>query len=254
MIDFHYINYRRVQYTRLILTCIFLALMVWQIYSETRAIIITCNCVGLVLRLSHQAIELVYCTSIGVRKYLSASKTYLFTFTNLFYFGYFAARMQSLGPVMPSEDDQLLDRRIYFPLANIILIFSTSITLMVDSRCHDEFGKLTQLIFNTIINIRHFLVFYFFWLILFSLLIQISGAEINNKDEYPSMPNIMFYIQSYRNAIGDLDVLDYDFWEQTSFREYNWSMFMIYVIYFIWLSQQFFMFVLLMNFIIAIIQ
>jgi hypothetical protein len=86
------------------------------------------------------------------------------------------------------------------------------------------------------------------------LLFELTGAEVASSDDYRREPNLMFYIQTYRNAIGDLDVFSYDVWDNASYTYHNLSIFMIQLIWFLWVIQQFFMFVLLMNFLIAIIN
>ena len=114
---------------------------------------------------------------------------------------------------------------------------SMSTNMLIYARVHDEFGNLIQLILSTLFSIRHFILFFIIWLVLFSFLIQISGSEIASKEEYKRLPNFMYFIYTYRNSIGDIDVVDYDFWDLTSYRLYNFSMLMIYVIYFIWFVQ-----------------
>ena len=64
-----------------------------------------------------------------------------------------------------------------------------------------------------------------------------SGANIRNKNDYDSMPEMMFYLQTFRNSIGNIDVLSYEFWDDTMIRLEGFSKFMIYLIQFIWFIQ-----------------
>jgi hypothetical protein len=59
-----------------------------------------------------------------------------------------------------------------------------------------------------------FLIFYIGILIFFSLIYQVLGMELTHEDyEYEGL-NIFvaFFLQAFRNSIGDLATPSYDFW------------------------------------------
>jgi hypothetical protein len=67
--------------------------------------------------------------------------------------------------------------------------------------------------------------------------------------------NFVFAITSYRNSIGDIQVPKYPFWTKVTKLEQDsaYGHFMIACIWCIWLVNQFFITIILLNFLIAII-
>ena len=177
--------YQKLQYVRLFEIIIFLWMVIVQMYCKHHRRIVTSLCIALALRIFSLFLEFAQWRSMGTRVYLSIKSSWIANFNNIFFFVYFGLRMNNLqGSLIPDDDDMLLDQRIVFPFLNIILILSTSLILMINSRAHDQFGKLSQLIWQTLTSIRHFIMFFFIWLVLFGLMIQISGAEIAGKEDY----------------------------------------------------------------------
>lgn len=67
--------------------------------------------------------------------------------------------------------------------------------------------------------------------------------------------NVVFAITSYRNSISDIQVPKYPFWTEVAQLEEGkyYGYFMIACIWCIWLVNQFFITIILLNFLIAII-
>lgn len=85
-------------------------------------------------------------------------------------------------------------KTLYFPLANVVLVISSFMSLMKYCRTYEQFSKLSQLIFQTFYSIRYFIAFFVIWIASFALVFQILGAEISNPEDYKREPNLMYYI------------------------------------------------------------
>ena len=121
-------------------------------------------------------------SALGPRVYKNSYSVYIVNFSNIFYFAYFGFRMQYMGILIPDfdDDDQIIDNRIYFPFANIILIATSFAMFMVLARVNEKFGQLIQLVFRTFVSIKYFVFFFIIWIISFGLMFQIIGAKISN--------------------------------------------------------------------------
>jgi len=56
------------------------------------------------------------------------------------------------------------------------------------------------------------MVFFFGWIILFSLIFRVLGMEIFLDDYAGLNLNIAYFVFTYRNAIGDVDAPGYNYW------------------------------------------
>lgn len=108
-----------------------------------------------------------------------------------------------------------------------------------------------------------FLVFMFMIILTFSFLFTIVGAEFSSED-YPGLGSQMIYfIQIFRNSMGDLAVPGYEKW--IKYIEYQETInsgmdyvfggyFMIFLIWTLWLFNIVLALIILLNFLIAIIS
>lgn len=107
-----------------------------------------------------------------------------------------------------------------------------------------------------------FALFFYGWILMFSLLFQILGMQVppndDNESDYKNVNVFMVYfLQTYRNSIGDIAAPDYSFWTARgtqSTGDWYSSRFMIFLIWFFWFANQFFVLIILLNFLIAIIS
>jgi sensor histidine kinase YesM len=79
------------------------------------------------------------------------------------------------------------------------------------------------------------------------------GVEIFN-DEYDGLPIFPTYLMyAYRNAIGDLAAPKYIYWLEKAEEEPYGSWMMIILIWILWVLNQWIIFIILLNFLIAIV-
>lgn len=65
------------------------------------------------------------------------------------------------------------------------------------------------MITEVISNIRTFIVFFMLWNVIFAWLNRIAGVDITSHT-YEGLPGfLIFYIQTIRNAIGDIKTPEY---------------------------------------------
>ena len=137
-------------------------------------------------------------------------------------------------------------------LLNCFIVCQSFLKIMFFLRVFEQFGLLVDLVAQALSDSIPFTCFLIMWLILFSLLFRILGFEIDDGD-YSSMGQASIYaLQTYRNSVGDIAAPAYSFWEsQTDFPHLQSKMIMI--IWFAWLMNQFFLTIILLNFLIAIL-
>lgn len=73
--------------------------------------------------------------------------------------------------------------------------------------------QLIQLSISVIEDFRTFSIFLFAWLLLFSIVFQISGLKFDNDQDYQNLNVfVKFMIQTYRNSVGDMLAPSYPIW------------------------------------------
>jgi len=122
----------------------------------------------------------------------------------------------------------------------IMSIFNTFILILAVLQLHyylrisEHFGKLVKLVGNCIIHALPFLIFYFGWILIFSIIFQILGMEIFN-DEYIGLPDwVTYFIYTYRNSLGDISVPIYTYWMEKLNTNQNIANSMIGIIWIFW--------------------
>ena len=87
---------------------------------------------------------------------------------------------------------------------NTLLLLNTCMKLMFFLRVYESFGMLVQLILQVLQDIFNFSLFFFSWLLLFSLLYRVNGTTVPAGD-YPDVNSYIYYmLQIYRNSVGDV--------------------------------------------------
>lgn len=119
---------------------------------------------------------------------------------------------------------------------------------------------LVRLIYEVSGRMYTFLLFFIFWTVMFSWLFRICGTNIDQKqiqNEYTGLSLQMTQIiQVFRNTIGDIQVPNYEIWQQ---KDANGnlpmiSVLMIYYVWFLWFINTMFMLIMLLNLLISIIS
>ena len=136
---------------------------------------------------------------------------------------------------------------------SLLLVFSTVKGLFF-MRVNEYFGMLVQLLMQVLIDLVAFIVFFITWIILFCFLYKISGTGVP-ADDYPHVNPLVYYcIQIFRNSIGDEKTPVYNFWSSRLNTDPLLAKSMIGYSWFLWASNAFFMLILMLNFLIAIVS
>lgn len=104
-------------------------------------------------------------------------------------------------------------------------------------------------------DVTTFCLFYGFFLCIFGLLFVISGVSFTNEEDYLVLsPSTQLCIQVFRNSIGDLATPQYQFWVDQSAKHSFISGSMILIAWTVWVLETFFVLIVLLNFMIAIVS
>ena len=77
----------------------------------------------------------------------------------------------------------------------------------------DKLGMLVQLVVTCLIDVIPFSIFLFIWLVAFTLLYKVVGAESYMHSEYSNLNKFfMQTVQIWENSIGDISAPTYDYW------------------------------------------
>ena len=81
-------------------------------------------------------------------------------------------------------------------------------------KINESFGLLILLISEVFSEILVFTMFMIVWIIGFACVFLLIGAEYKDDNEYPYLQNVfyIFFLQTYRNSIGDIATPNYSFW------------------------------------------
>ena len=145
--------------------------------------------------------------------------------------------------------------------STIWLRIFTSIVLLLGfgklvnfSRIFEKTGLTTELISQSTYDAIPFLVYFLALILLFAITIGQVGATFDNGD-YSELPNfVVLIMQTYRNGIGDIAPPDYSYWTNAQVKDDHPSKLLIAYIWFGWLAGQFFILIVMLNFIIAVIS
>ena len=136
---------------------------------------------------------------------------------------------------------------------SLLLVFSV-IKILFFLRVNEAFGLLVQLLMQVLVDLTAFVTFFISWLFLFSMCYRIAGATVDQGD-YPHVTPAVFYvIQIFRNSIGDVSTPVYDFWSDRIGESPLLAKTMIGYSWLLFTANAFFMLILLLNFLIAIIS
>jgi len=140
-------------------------------------------------------------------------------------------------------------------MGNVVLILFTVMKIMSLLRIYPKVGNFVKLIQMVFIDSMMFTTFFVGWIYVFSLMFQAVGIAINDED-YPEITNSWKYgLYSYRNSIGDINPPGYEYWIKNlpDERYPTMARTMIIVVWVVWWFNQFFMLIIMLNFLITII-
>lgn len=137
-------------------------------------------------------------------------------------------------------------------LLNSAMVVQGFLKVMFFLRIHDGFGLLVDLVAECLVDAVPFTVFLMMWVGLFTVLFRLQGLEIAADDYDQLGPMAIYTIQTYRNSVGDIAAPAYSFWSaQEAHPMFKYSM--IGIIWSTWFLNQFFLTIILLNFLIAIL-
>lgn len=147
-----------------------------------------------------------------------------------------------------------------YAIFNTLLVFYSSLKLMSLMKVITKLGELTNMLIRVFQDISVFTGFMLFWIITITALYIVMGASvgITDEDSYAYIDFITAsFINSFMNAIGNISTPDYTFWKNMLDYDEEGSMIpvysMIYLLWIVWTINNVIVFVILLNFFIAII-
>ena len=141
---------------------------------------------------------------------------------------------------------------------SILIIVLGFLKLNMYLRVFSEYGRIMRLCYRVIQDSSSFSIYFYLFISLFALLFKCTGTDIGGHndplhgdgDDYENLPVFFsFFMYSFRAAIGDLEAPNASVWLKIS----N-SSFMVYVIWVLWMIEIYFLLIVFLNFLIAIIS
>ena len=97
-------------------------------------------------------------------------------------------------------------------LLNILIFVAGVLKVMFYLRVSDDFGRLVKLLADSIYDMTVFFIFMILMIEISSVLFTVVGAEFDTE-EYPNLPfQLAYFIQVFRNSIGDIAPPGYEKW------------------------------------------
>ena len=141
-------------------------------------------------------------------------------------------------------------------LSNSLLLLIATTKLLFFLRTNNTYVLLVFLLFQTISDIGPFIMFFFIFIVLLSLLYRIAGIIVPDADvDYKDINSYVIYLfHIFRNAIGDEKTPNIDFWSARGVEAPFLHRIMVGWSWFLWIICVIANLVILLNFIIAIIS
>ena len=126
-------------------------------------------------------------------------------------------------------------------------------------RINTKFGMLVELVRRVSYDVIPFTIFTFMWVGGITVLYIVLGSYDSFDEKSLINPFIGHLISTFENMIGNINNPTYKFWSDNIKNSHddnysNLSLATIYVIWFLWLVNQFFLLIILLNFLIAVIS
>ena len=195
----------------------------------------------------------------GIRKYLCNVWNYFDITHFVLYVIYFAVRIStwSSDSIVPSSalTSDTQDKIYFWVVFHTLLLILIAFKLMFFMRVSDNFASLVKLVGDVLGKVGPFIVFFIMWLITLSLLYKVAGINIENEDYKRLDKASSLVIQNFRNAIGDINAPSADDWfsdDDDTISEGQRTM--LYWGWLLFLFNEFFNLIVLLNFLIAIIS
>ena len=135
--------------------------------------------------------------------------------------------------------------------------------LMILIRINQTMAQLAELVVVCIRDVIPFMVFLIIWICIFCVLYKVLGAQQDVEKTFPNIhPAFGFFLYTFENSIGNTANPTFKIWmDILNSKEFNvtttfgWVLAktMVYLIWLVWFLNQYFIFILLLNFLIAVI-
>jgi hypothetical protein len=95
---------------------------------------------------------------------------------------------------------------------NSFILFATGFYCMFFARIFEQFGRMIRLIGSVISELLIFMLFFTFWLFLFTWLTRIAGQDVDDGDYTNLSVGNIYLMNTFRNSIGDLQPPSTSLW------------------------------------------
>jgi hypothetical protein len=158
-------------------------------------------------------------------------------------------------------DRAVLDSKMWWVAIHSLLVMLITFKLMFFMRVSENFSNLVKLVTNVMYQILPFTIFLMMWMVVNTILYDISGIAIFDKEDndYHQLTySVALILQNFRNSVGDITTPTYYYWtdpEVDNGGKLIWSQFAIVTwAWVLFLLNSFFILIVLLNFLIAIIS
>ena len=106
---------------------------------------------------------------------------------------------------------------------NVVIIIQIVLKICFFLKVDDKFGMLVQLILTCIRDIKAFTIFMMIWLLAFTLIFIVLGANNDVGQTYAHLYEFFgYFLLIWENSIGNINPPTYKFWmNQLQFEEKN---------------------------------
>lgn len=150
--------------------------------------------------------------------------------------------------------DREVGAQTVLSILNVILVINMTVKILYLIRFYQSLGQLVQLVYQCLLDVLHFTLFYGFFVLTITILFYVTGVSFDDS-EYSTLLGFMIsFLEVFRSSIGDVRAPLYDFWVDNYGSYPTSSTWVITIIWLIWFANAFFVFIILLNFLIAIIS
>lgn len=155
--------------------------------------------------------------------------------------------------------DEFDGMSMQIPILNSVLLVCAAIKVLFFLRAYNDVGIIVQLLGVCILNIAYFLVFMVAWIFIFYQINILLGVDFDSdfasQNDLPYLMRV--FIQTWKNSFGDFGSPKYVQWEslltERDATSTFWPRLYIDLIWFVYIVNQLFIAVVLVNFLIAMV-
>jgi len=145
-----------------------------------------------------------------------------------------------------------IEQEAVITLIKAFMILLAISKCMYFSRIWYGMGKMVELVGRVLTTSMPFTLFFFGWVYVFSVLFIVLGYEIDRADFVGVNDLFVYFIQTYNNSIGNIAPPIYEGWMEHRMTHPKIVQTMTVLIWLFWFLNQFFVLIILLNFLVAI--